>query len=144
MKERVIYDVNLHTDDRVGKVIESFKTLPDWQIVRPLDSLNYGEGYVLEWRSIPIYLYDDERSDEVYTRCKGRFKHGEWEGHFLDVVKEMAGNVVLKFEIDRYDKFPSELCEDAAMAIKCVLIQTGYEPQSVTIEMHGVLRVESE
>lgn len=126
--------IYLRTDNRVREVARHFEAAPGWEVVGPIDSANWGEGYDLRWGGVPVRLHDDVRSDEVMRRGRGGCPPGEWERQFQVVAEEMSGEVTVSFAIDYRGEANPVLYPDVAESIRAVLLGAGYEQDSVTEE----------
>jgi hypothetical protein len=126
--------VNVHTDDRVADIVRHFETAPGWKVLGAIDSVNWGEGYDLKWRGVPVRLHDEERSDKVMSRRQGACVRGDWDRLFQVVVEEMSGKVTLTFAIDHWGEADPQLYPDVADAIRVVLMGAGYKQGSITVE----------
>ena len=86
--------VYLRTDDRVTDIARHFEAAAEWEVVGAIDSVNWGEGYDLRWRGVPVRLHDDEeRSDELMRRCRGACRPGEWDQMFQVVAGGCPGRL---------------------------------------------------
>ena len=126
--------IGIRTDDRVEVIVSCFVDALNWELLGEIDSDNYGEGYDLLYKGMEVRLYDDERSDEALHQIyAGIFQ--DWEQAMEVAVAKMTGKVFLKFEVDRYDEFPSALRELAVVEIKKRLIECGYESAHISTDI---------
>jgi hypothetical protein len=123
--------IYLRTDDRAMDVVRHFEVASGWELVGPVDSANWGEGYDLKWTGVPVRLHDAERSDEVVRRCRGACPPGEWDRLFEVVAGEMAGEATLGFVIDYWGEAGPDLYSGVAEAIRAVLLGAGYDLNSI-------------
>ncbi len=128
------WHLQLRTDERVCNVVRHFERRAGWTIVREIDSANYGEGYDLLFGSVPVRLYDDQRSDEVMRRIARHAERTEWEREITEVARDMAGTVWLQFEIDRWNEATPEDRERAVENLRQSLLESGYGSGDVRVE----------
>jgi hypothetical protein len=118
--------LSVKTDLRVHDIVKYFEGTPGWTIIHEIDSLNFGEGYDLDYVGVRVRLFDDERSDEVLAHPK--FKIGNnWDEIFAEVQKRMTGQVSLHFEINRHLQANQRKATEAVLSIIKILKSQGLE-----------------
>ena len=121
----------IKTNLRVRDVATYFRGESGWQVLQEIDSVNYGEGYDLQYQSVKVRLYDSDRTEAVLVHPRVK-SHENYQEIFVEAKKECAGRLFLYFEIDRCDESSPELQKKAFLSI------------SIIVKNHGLLAVKCE
>jgi hypothetical protein len=126
--------IKVLTDIRAKELLPTLLKLPKLNVVKEIDSLNYGEGFDITYEGLEIRLYDDYRSDEVMSDAE--FLNGKisWDQAFDKAIIKFRGKVSLNIEIDRHHNQTKELRMEAATALSNLLKTSNFE---LTVETFG-------
>lgn len=96
--------IEIRTDVRVKEIIRHLVEIDGLVLIGETDSVNYGEGFDFLYKNIPIRLFDDERTDDVFADDKFQTKQEMYEEVFSRIVVANRGQTTLRIEVDRLDE----------------------------------------
>ncbi|MCA9405986.1 MAG: hypothetical protein KC684_05570 [Candidatus Omnitrophica bacterium] len=121
--------ISVKTERSVHQLKDLLLKSKDWKLDKEVDSMNFGEGYDLYYLSVPVRLYDEERTDAAILRMNTR--GGSWEDNFKTIQKEYKDQAVVEFVVDYDEKLSKNDVEKTTAVIKTLLLDNGFSEEKI-------------
>ncbi|MCA9399385.1 MAG: hypothetical protein KC618_06525 [Candidatus Omnitrophica bacterium] len=121
--------ISVKTERSVHQLKDLLLKSKDWKLDKEVDSMNFGEGYDLYYLSVPVRLYDEERTDAAILRMNTC--GGSWEDNFKTIQKQYKDKAVVEVVVDYDEQCSKDEVEKTAGAIKNLLLKNGFSEEKI-------------